>query len=96
MHSLVRGLVPRERLRLAGVLGRRDEPGAVRGVVDRLSPILPADEVVLVMRFSEDLDEASIKKILDAFRRGEVPKPGPQVDRQTSAPIGGPTTLKGE
>ena len=39
------------------------------------------------------LDEASV---LDAFRRGETPKPGPQVDRQTSAPEGGPTTLKGE
>ena len=46
--------------------------------------------------FYEDLDETSMKKVLDAFRRGEVPKPGPQVDRQTSAPIGGPTTLKGE
>ena len=46
--------------------------------------------------FYEDLDEASMNKVLDAFRRGEVPKPGPQVDRQTSAPIGGPTTLKGE
>ena len=46
--------------------------------------------------FYEDLDEASMKKVLDGFRRGEVPKPGPQVDRQTSAPIGGPTTLKGE
>ncbi|MCW5737551.1 MAG: NADH-quinone oxidoreductase subunit NuoE [Enhydrobacter sp.] len=46
--------------------------------------------------FYEDLDEASMKKVLDAFRRGEVPRPGPQVDRQTSAPIGGPTTLKGE
>ena len=46
--------------------------------------------------FYEDLDEASINKVLDAFRRGETPKPGPQVDRQTSAPEGGPTTLKGE
>ena len=46
--------------------------------------------------FYEDLDETSMKKVLDAFRRGEVPKSGPQVDRQTSAPIGGPTTLKGE
>lgn len=46
--------------------------------------------------FYEDLDEASMNKVLDAFRRGEVPRPGPQVDRQTSAPIGGPTTLKGE
>ena len=46
--------------------------------------------------FYEDLDEASMQKVLDAFRRGETPKPGPQVDRQTSAPEGGPLTLKGE
>jgi NADH-quinone oxidoreductase subunit E len=46
--------------------------------------------------FYEDLDETSMKKVLDAFRRGETPKPGPQVDRQTSAPEGGPLTLKGE
>jgi NADH-quinone oxidoreductase subunit E len=45
--------------------------------------------------FYEDLDAASMKKVLDAFRRGETPKPGPQIDRQTSAPVGGPTTLKG-
>jgi len=46
--------------------------------------------------FYEDLDEASIKKVLDAFRRGETPKAGPQVDRQTSAPEGGLTTLRSE
>lgn len=46
--------------------------------------------------FYEDLDEASTKKVLDAFRRGETPKPGPQVNRHNSAPEGGPTTLKGE
>ena len=45
--------------------------------------------------FYEDLDADSMKKVLDAFRRGETPKPGPPVDRQTSAPVGGPTTLKG-
>ena len=26
--------------------------------------------------------------------RGETPRPGPQIDRQTSCPVGGPTTLK--
>ncbi len=46
--------------------------------------------------FYEDLDEASIRRVLEALRRGETPKPGPQIDRQTSAPVGGPTTLKGE
>ena len=46
--------------------------------------------------FYEDLDEASLKKVLDALKRGETPKSGPQVDRQTSAPEGGALTLKGE
>ena len=42
----------------------------------------------------EDLTEASMGAILDALAKGETPKPGPQVDRQTSCPEGGPTTLK--
>ena len=29
-----------------------------------------------------------------AQARGETPKPGPQIERQTSAPATGPTTLK--
>ena len=42
----------------------------------------------------EDLTEKSMGAILDALARGEAPEPGPQVDRQTSCPVGGPTTLK--
>ena len=42
----------------------------------------------------EDLTEQSMAAILDALARGEKPKVGPQVDRQTSCPEGGPTTLK--
>ena len=42
----------------------------------------------------EDLTEESMDAILDALAAGKTPKPGPQVDRQTSCPIGGPTTLK--
>ena len=42
----------------------------------------------------EDLTAASMGAILDALARGETPKPGPQIDRQTSCPEGGPTTLK--
>ena len=42
----------------------------------------------------EDLTEDSMKAILDALASGQTPKPGPQVDRQTSCPEGGPTTLK--
>jgi NADH-quinone oxidoreductase E subunit len=46
--------------------------------------------------FYEDLDEASTRKVLDALKRGQPTKAGPQIDRQTSAPEGGPTTLRGE
>jgi NADH-quinone oxidoreductase subunit E len=42
----------------------------------------------------EDLTEESMGAILDALAAGKAPKPGPQVDRQTSCPVGGPTTLK--
>jgi len=42
----------------------------------------------------EDLTESSMGAILDALAAGKSPKPGPQVDRQTSCPEGGPTTLK--
>jgi NADH-quinone oxidoreductase subunit E len=41
----------------------------------------------------EDLTFDSMTAILEALARGETPKPGPQVDRQTSCPEGGPTTL---
>ena len=44
--------------------------------------------------FYEDLDGPATEGILEAFRRGETPKPGPQNGRRSSEPIGGPTTLK--
>ena len=44
-------------------------------------------------QFYEDLTPESFGKILDQFAAGKTPKPGPQVDRQLSAPVGGPTTL---
>ena len=42
----------------------------------------------------EDLTADSITAVLDTLARGEQPKIGPQIDRQTSAPEGGPSTLK--
>jgi len=42
----------------------------------------------------EDLDFDSMSRILSALANGEQPKIGPQIDRQTSCPEGGPTTLK--
>jgi NADH-quinone oxidoreductase subunit E len=43
--------------------------------------------------FYEDLDGPTTEKILEAFRRGETPKPGPQNGRHTSEPAGGALTL---
>ena len=42
----------------------------------------------------EDLTGESMGAILDAFARGETPRPGPQIDRQTSCAVGGPTSVK--
>jgi NADH-quinone oxidoreductase E subunit len=43
--------------------------------------------------YYEDLDATSTKALLEAFKRGDEVKAGPQVDRQTSAPVGGAKTL---
>jgi len=64
--------------------------------VECLGACVNAPVVQINDDFFEDLDEASIKKVLDALKRGDEVKPGPQVDRQTSAPEGGPTTLRSE
>jgi NADH-quinone oxidoreductase subunit E len=42
----------------------------------------------------EDLTEASMAAILDALAAGQQPRIGPQIERQTSGPEGGPTSLK--
>ena len=42
----------------------------------------------------EDLTEESMGAVLDALSRGETPRPGPQIERQTSCREGGPTSLK--
>ena len=41
----------------------------------------------------EDLTRDSFEAVLDAFARGERPRPGPQNGRQYSMPITGPTSL---
>ncbi|WP_341894109.1 NADH-quinone oxidoreductase subunit NuoE [Ferrovibrio terrae] len=43
--------------------------------------------------FYEDLTEESTGKILEALKRGEILKPGPQSGRLSSEPHGGATTL---
>jgi NADH-quinone oxidoreductase subunit E len=43
--------------------------------------------------YYEDLTPESFERILDELAAGKSPAPGPQIDRQLSAPTGGPTTL---
>lgn len=43
--------------------------------------------------YYEDLDEFSTKTVLDSFKKGEKPAPGPQNGRMGSEPKGGPTVL---
>jgi NADH-quinone oxidoreductase subunit E len=45
--------------------------------------------------YYEDLTAAGFAGLLDAFARGEVPRPGPQNGRFSSEPVGGATSLTG-
>ncbi len=54
------------------------------------APILQIDD-----DYYEDLDYESTLKLLEAFKRGERPKPGSAIGRQASAPAGEQTVLTG-
>jgi NADH-quinone oxidoreductase subunit E len=43
--------------------------------------------------FYEDLDCDTTEKLIETFRRGETPKPGPQTGRFSSEPAGGKNSL---
>lgn len=43
--------------------------------------------------YYEDLDAASVERLIEALRRGETPKAGSQIGRTGSEPAGGLTTL---
>jgi NADH-quinone oxidoreductase subunit E len=61
--------------------------------VECLGACVNAPMVLIGSDTYEDLTPETFEKVLDAIARGEKPKPGPQIDRQFSAPIGGDTTL---
>jgi len=54
------------------------------------APILQIDD-----DYYEDLDYESSVKLLEAFKRGERPKPGSAIGRQASAPAGEQSVLTG-
>jgi NADH-quinone oxidoreductase subunit E len=61
--------------------------------VECLGACVNAPMVQVNADYYEDLTAESFGKVLDLFAAGKTPKPGPQIDRQLSAPIGGPKTL---
>jgi len=61
--------------------------------VECLGACVNAPAVQINYDYYEDLTSESLTRILDELAAGKEVKPGPQVDRQSSAPIGGPTTL---
>jgi NADH-quinone oxidoreductase subunit E len=61
--------------------------------VECLGACVNAPMVQINYDFYEDLTVDSFGRILDELAAGRVPPPGPQIDRQLSAPPGGATTL---
>jgi NADH-quinone oxidoreductase subunit E len=61
--------------------------------VECLGACVNAPMVLIGKDTYEDLTVESFEKVLDGFATGKPVKPGPQVDRQFSAPEGGATTL---
>jgi NADH-quinone oxidoreductase subunit E len=62
--------------------------------VECLGACVNAPMVLIGNDTYEDLTAASFEKVLDGIASGKPVKPGPQIDRQMSAPVGGATTLK--
>ncbi len=61
--------------------------------VECLGACVNAPMIAVASDTYEDLTPESFEAVLDAFDRGETPKPGPQNGRQFACAEGGPTTL---
>ena len=61
--------------------------------VECLGASVNAPMVQINADYYEDLTAESLTGIINDLSAGRKPKPGPQIDRINSAPIGGPTTL---
>ena len=61
--------------------------------VECLGACVNAPMVLIWNDTYEDLTAESFEKVLDGFTNGKPAKPGPQIDRHFSAPIGGASTL---
>jgi NADH-quinone oxidoreductase subunit E len=77
-----------------GAQGEVTEDGKFSWVeVECLGACVNAPMVQIGADYYEDLNKENFNQLLDALAAGKRPKAGPQIKRQLSAPIGGPTTL---
>ena len=63
--------------------------------VECLGACVNAPMVQINDDYYEDLDAASMTKLLEQFAQGKAPHPGSVIGRQGAAPVGGPMTLTG-
>lgn len=61
--------------------------------VECLGACVNAPAVQIDKDYYEDLDGERMETILRTLKDGKQPKPGPQIHRHNSAPVGEPTTL---
>jgi NADH-quinone oxidoreductase subunit E len=61
--------------------------------VECLGACVNAPMVQINADYYEDLTPETFTRIINDLSAGRRPKPGPQIDRINSAPVGGPTTL---
>jgi NADH-quinone oxidoreductase subunit E len=61
--------------------------------VECLGACVNAPMVLIGSDTYEDLTAESFERVLDGIAKGRPVKPGPQIDRQSSAPVGGPKAL---
>ena len=81
-------------LRRIGEQGKVTSDGMFSWIeVECLGACCNAPMVQINEDYYEDLTPETFTRILNDLSLGRTPKPGPQVDRLNSAPIGGQTTL---
>jgi len=61
--------------------------------VECLGACVNAPMVQINADYYEDLSTETLTRIINDLSAGQTPKPGPQIDRINSAPVGGPRTL---
>jgi NADH-quinone oxidoreductase subunit E len=61
--------------------------------VECLGACVNAPMVQINADYYEDLTPETLTRVLNDLAAGKTPKPGPQIDRLNSAPVGGETTL---